>query len=187
MELIVIAAIVIALIFFVVVPIVISNNIIRLSRLCDEAWSGMDVVLKRRHDLIPNLVECVKGYMAHEQATLAKVIELRNGAASAQGATGAIAAEAALVPALSGLFMKAEAYPDLKSSANFLQLQEELANTEDRIAAARRFYNNNVREFNVAIESFPGSMLKGSRTPKEFFEVDEVEVKSPVKVTFTGD
>lgn len=175
----------VVLVIIVVVPIAISNNIIRLNRLCDESWSGIDVALKRRHDLIPNLVECVKGYMAHEQDTLNKVIELRNQAETARGSSGIVAAEAALVPALSGLFMKAEAYPDLKASDNFLQMQEELANTEDRIAAARRFHNNNVRSFNVAIESFPGSMLKGNRQQREFFEVEESEVRAPAKVTFT--
>ena len=177
---------IVALILGVGIPISISNNIIRLSRLCDESWSGIDVVLKRRHDLIPNLIECVKGYMAHEQDVLTKVIALRDEAVQAHGSAGVVAAERALVPALSGLFVRAEAYPDLKSSANFLQLQEELMNTEDRIAAARRFYNNNVRSFNVAIESFPGSMLRGNRIPKEFFEVEESGIRAPVNITFSN-
>lgn len=177
---------VIILLIAIIAPISISNNIIRLNRLCDESWSGIDVVLKRRHDLIPNLVECVRGYMAHEQDVLSKVIALRDQAVQAHGSADIVAAEKALVPALSGLFMRAEAYPDLKSSANFLQLQEELVNTEDRIAAARRFYNNNVRAFNVAIESFPGSMLRGDRQAKEFFEVEESGVRAPVKVVFTN-
>ena len=174
------------LIMGIIIPISISNNIIRLSRLCDESWSGIDVALKRRHDLIPNLIECVKGYMAHEQDVLSKVTALRDQAVHAHGSAGIVAAERALVPALSGLFMRAEAYPDLKSSSNFLQLQEELVNTEDRIAAARRFYNNNVRSFNVAIEAFPGSLLRGDRKEKEFFEVEESGIRAPINVVFTN-
>ncbi len=170
----------------IVIPITISNNIIRLSRMCDEAWSGIDVALKRRHDLIPNLVEAVRGYMAHEQSVLNQLTELRNQAASAHGPAGVMAAERLLVPALTGFFAKVEAYPDLKASQNFLQLQEEMVNTEDRIAAARRFYNNNVRQFNVAIETFPGSLLRGNRSAKEFFEVDEAGVRAPVNVVFTN-
>ncbi|MBI1332389.1 MAG: LemA family protein [Armatimonadetes bacterium] len=169
------------------VPISISNNIVRLDRLCDEAWSGIDVALKRRHDLIPNLVECVKGYMKQEQTVLSQVIALRNEAVHAHGPQGVLAAERALVPALSGLFARVEAYPDLKSSANFLQLQQELVNTEDRIAAARRFYNNNVRAFNVSIETFPGSMFRGGRPEREFFEVEESGVRAPVNVVFTNN
>jgi LemA protein len=182
----IVIVLVVILIIGIIVPISVSNNIIRLNRLCDESWSGIDVALKRRHDLIPNLVECVKGYMAHEQDVLTKVISLRDQAVQAHGSAGVVAAERALVPALSGLFGRAEAYPDLKSSANFLQLQEELVNTEDRIAAARRFYNNNVRSFNVAIESFPGSMLRGDRIPKEFFEVEESGIRTPVNITFAN-
>lgn len=185
MEVTLIAAFVIAIIL-IAIPISISNNIVRLDRLCDEAWSGIDVALKRRHDLIPNLVECVKGFMAHEQNVLNQVIALRNEAVHAQGQVGVLAAERALVPALSGLFARVEAYPELKSSANFLSLQEELINTEDRIAAARRFYNNNVRAFNVAIETFPGSMLSGGRAEKQFFEVEDSSVRAPVNVTFTN-
>ncbi len=185
MEIMLIAAVVIVIIM-IAIPISISNNIIRLDRLCDEAWSGIDVALKRRHDLIPNLVECVKGYMAHEQSVLSQVIALRNEAVHAQGQEGILAAERALVPALSGLFARVESYPELKSSANFLQLQEELVNTEDRIAAARRFYNNNVRAFNVAVETFPGSMFRGSRSEKQFFEVEDSSVRATVHVTFTN-
>ncbi len=182
----IIIGLVVILIIGIIIPIAVSNNIVRLSRLCDESWSGIDVALKRRHDLIPNLIECVKGYMAQEQDVLTKVIALRNEAIHAQGSAGVVAAERALVPAISGLFIHAEAYPDLKSSANFLQLQEELVNTEDRIAAARRFYNNNVRSFNVAIESFPGSMLKGDRMSKEFFEVEESGIRAPINITFAN-
>lgn len=186
MEIMLIAAVVIVIIM-IAIPVSISNNIIRLDRLCDEAWSGIDVALKRRHDLIPNLVECVKGYMAHEQSVLNQVITLRNQAVQAHGQEGILAAERALVPALSGLFARVEDYPELKSSANFLQLQEELVNTEDRIAAARRFYNNNVRAFNVAVETFPGSMLSGGRATKQFFEVEDSSVRTPINVTFTNN
>ena len=182
----IIIGLVVILIIGIIVPIAISNNIVRLSRLCDESWSGIDVALKRRHDLIPNLIECVKGYMAQEQDVLTKVIALRNEAIHAQGSAGVVAAERALVPALSGLFIHAEAYPDLRSSATFLQLQEELVNNEDHISAARRFYNNNVRSFNVAIESFPGSMLKGDRKAKEFFEVEESGIRAPINISFAN-
>lgn len=186
-EIVIILIVVAFVLILIGIPISVSNNIIRLDRLCDEAWSGIDVALKRRHDLIPNLVECVKGYMAHEQDVLSKVTDLRNQAVNAHGESSVVAAERALVPALQGLFMHAEAYPNLQSSANFLQLQEELVNTEDRISAARRFYNNNVRSFNVAIETFPGSILKSNKQPREFFEVEESGIRTPVKVVFTNE
>jgi LemA protein len=148
-----------------------------------ESWSDIDVVLKRRHDLIPNLVETVKGYAAYEQGVLERVIEARNRAVAAVGSVGEQASsEGELVHSVNRLLATAEAYPDLKASAQFLALQKELADTEDRIAAARRFYNANVREYNTMLETFPSSMLSGGAQPAQFFEVDNLAVREPVTV-----
>lgn len=161
----------------------VSNNIVRLNRLCDNAWAGIDVALKRRYDLIPNLVETVKAFAKHEQETFEKVIQLRNQASGSRDVHARIESETMLAAAMSGLVARAEAYPDLRSSANFLELQKELAMTEDRIAAARRFYNANVRDFNIAIETFPGSMLKGDKSLRESWEIDDPTERQAVKVS----
>lgn len=178
------------LIVLIIIPLFIgawlisvSNNIVRLNRLCDNAWAGIDVALKRRYDLIPNLVETVKAFAKHEQETFEKVIQLRNQASGSRDVHARIESETMLAAAMSGLVARAEAYPDLRSSANFLELQKELAMTEDRIAAARRFYNANVRDFNIAIETFPGSMLKGDKSPRESWEIDDPTERQVVKVS----
>src|SRR5574343_1375437 len=138
------------------------NGFIRLINNAKEALADIDVQLKRRFDLIPNLVETVKGYAAHEQGTLQKVIEARNAAMSADGsAANKAEAENALSQTLKSIFALAESYPDLKANTTFLKLQDELSDTENKIQAARRFYNGNVRDFNIAIEQFPGNVIAG--------------------------
>jgi LemA protein len=159
------------------------NGLVRLRNFCDEAWSGIDTELKRRYDLIPNLVETVKGYASHERETLERVVELRNRALASTGSPVSQAAdENQLVGALRSLMAVAEAYPDLKASRNFLALQEELVNTEDRIQAARRFYNANVRDLNTRVEVFPSNVvaLLFGFQKKEFFEIENaVERAAP--------
>ncbi|MFQ5540740.1 MAG: LemA family protein [Candidatus Paceibacteria bacterium] len=164
------------------------NGFIRLINRAKEAWSDIEVQLKRRYDLIPNLVETVKGYAAHEKTAFENVTKARAAAIGATGAEAKGAAENMLSGALKSLFAVAEAYPDLKANQNFLELQRELSDTENKIQAARRFYNTNVRDLNIMLEQFPanivGSMFKfGAR---EFFELaeDEQEAKDPVKVQF---
>lgn len=150
-----------------------KNRFTQLHNLMRESRSDIDVQLKRRHDLIPNLVETVRGYAAHEEAVLQKVMEARSQAVA--GGSASVPQEAALVAALNGLFARVEAYPELKASQHFLMLQQELANTEDRIAAARRFYNANVRDYNTMCGSFPASMLAGEQDgPVPFLELDTV-------------
>ena len=159
---------------------------------CDNAWSQIDVQLKRRHDLIPNLVETVKGYASHEKETFERVIQARNSAVTASqgGNVGAqIQAEGALTGALRQLFAVAEAYPDLKANQNFSQLQEELVSTENRIGFARQNYNDSVGAFNTAIEQIPGNLVAGFGDFKKrlFFELDPNEkaaASQPPKVSF---
>src|SRR3989338_1330777 len=166
------------------------NSFVRLVTRTKEAWADIDVQLKRRYDLIPNLIETVKGYAAHEQGTFDQVTEARTRAIAAEqsGNPAEIAkAENVLAGALKSVFAVAEAYPDLKANQNFLELQRELSDTENKIQAARRFYNTNVRDLNTALRTFP-NMIVGrmfSFTPREFFELEEgSEQKEPVKVTF---
>jgi LemA protein len=150
------------------------NRFVRLRQHIKESWADIDVELKRRHDLIPNLVETVRGYASHERVVLEKVIELRNRAAAAHPEAGSLAKdESALMMGLKQVFVIAEAYPSLKADGNFLSLQRELANTEDRIAAARRFYNGNIRDLNGLCQQFPTNMVAGvfGFTPGSFFEL----------------
>ena len=159
------------------------NSMVRLDRLCAEAWSGIDIALKRRYDLIPNLVETARAFAKHEQDTFAQLINLRNEAMLARGSVAAtIHAESLIAPMLSRLIAQVEAYPELRSSQNFLQLQSELVNTEDRIAAARRFYNANVRDFNILIETFPGMLFAGGRSRKQLWELQDDRQRQPVSV-----
>jgi LemA protein len=161
----------------VISVIVIYNGLVAKRQTVNEAFSGIDVQLKLRRELIPNLVETVKGYAAHEKSTLDAVIAARNAAASAQGPAAMGAAESALTGALGRMFALAESYPDLKASNNFVQLQTELSSIEDKVAAARRFYNSSVGDYNTAIQQFPASMIAGSSgfTQREFFDVGESE------------
>jgi len=162
------------------------NGLIRLKVRVDEAWSDIDVQLKRRYDLIPNLVETVKGYAAHEKGTLDAVIKARNSAMQAGTAADKAQAENALSQTLKSIFALAEAYPDLKANQNFLELQRELTDTEDKIQAARRFYNGNVRDFNTKLQVFPSNILGNMLGFKnrEFFGIEDAKEKEAVQVKF---
>jgi len=165
------------------------NSLIRLSNRVAEAWSDIEVQLKRRYDLIPNLVSTVKGYATHEASTFEKVTDARAKAISAGSGTMAdkAAAENMLTGALKSLFAVSEAYPDLKANQNFLELQRELTDTEDKIQAARRFYNTMVRDMNTRIQSFPGNIIAGifHFATKEFFDLPDADAaQKPVEVKF---
>ena len=162
------------------------NGLIRRRNQVDESWSDIDVQLKRRYDLIPNLVESVKGYMQHEQGTLEKVTAARAAAMGAKTPQEHAQSENMLSEALKSLFAVSENYPDLKASQNFLQLQDELSDTENKIQAARRFYNGNVRDYNTAIQSFPTNIMAGALQfhAREFFELQEEAARQAVPVKF---
>lgn len=164
------------------------NRFIRLRTRSEEAWADIDVQLKRRFDLIPNLIETVKGYAAHEQKVLTDVTEARTKAMGAQTVAEHAEAENMLTGALKSLFAVSESYPDLKANTNFLELQRELTDTENKIQAARRFYNTNVRDLNIATETFPSNIIAKifKVLKKEFFELAESEqaAKEPVAVKF---
>ncbi len=164
------------------------NGLVRLKNIAKEAWAQIDVQLKRRHDLIPNLVETAKGYMKHEQETLEKVIQARNAAVAAapQGPAAAGPAENALTGVLRQFFALSEAYPDLKANENMLKLQEEIASTENRIAFARQHYNDSVRRYNTKLEQVPTNVIKnfGDFPPQEFFEIEDPAQKEVPKVSF---
>lgn len=161
------------------------NSIVRLRNQVDNGWSQIDVQIKRRADLIPNLVESVKGYAAHESGTFEAVVAARNASLSATSPAAAAAAEGPIEAALGRLFAVAEAYPDLKADANFRQLQSELTATEDRISYARQFYNDSVTRYHNRIDTFPGVFIAkfGDFTHRELFEADEADRAVP-KVEF---
>lgn len=163
----------------------IYNGLIKLKNRVDEAWSDIDVQLKRRYDLIPNLINTVKGYATHEKELFTKVTEARTAAMGAQNPAEKEQAENMLSGTLKSLFAVAENYPDLKANQNFLELQRELSDTENKIQASRRFYNGNVRDFNIKIEVFPNNLIAGMLqfSKREFFEAEEGE-KENVKVEF---
>jgi LemA protein len=165
------------------------NSLVTLRAKVGQAFADIDVQLKQRHDLIPNLIETVKGYVAHERGTLQAVVETRNAALKAQGPADQAAAENALSGALGRLVALGEAYPDLKASANFQQLQTDLADIEDKLAAARRFFNNGVAEYNAAIQHFPAVLFAGLMGFRQqiFFDVGETQrqaLETPPKVAF---
>lgn len=162
------------------------NSLVRKRIRCDEAWAQIDVQLKRRHDLIPNLVETVKGYAAHEKQTLENVIQARNAAVEARGVARQAEAENMLTGALSRLFALSEAYPNLKANENFARLQEELASTENRIAFSRQHYNDSVAVYNMALEQFPSNLIAGMfHFPKrEMFELADAAQREAPKVSF---
>ncbi len=165
--------------------IAIYNSLILLKNQTAEAWSDIDVQLKRRYDLIPNLIETVKGYAAHEQGTLEKVVAARNQAMQASGPAKA-EAENALSATLKSIFALSESYPDLKANQNFLRLQDELSDTENKIQAARRFYNGNVRDFNTKLQTFPTNLfgqMFGFK-PYEFFGLENPAERENVQVKF---
>jgi len=162
------------------------NGLVTLNNRVKEAWSDIDVQLKRRYDLIPNLISTVKGYATHEQAIFEQVTELRTAAMSAQGPQAKAEVENQLSQTLKSILAVSENYPDLKASTNFVELQRELTDTEDKISAARRFYNGNVRDFNTKLQVFPTNMIAGSLhfTAAELFEAADAE-KAPVVVDFS--
>jgi LemA protein len=162
------------------------NGLVALKNRAKEAWADIDVQLKRRYDLIPNLVEVVKGYAAHEKGVFEKVTEARAAAMGAQGTPDRIQKENALSETLKSLFAVAENYPDLKASTNFLELQRELTDTEDKIQAARRFYNTNVRDLNIKIESFPSSIIASifGFAKMDLFEISVAAEREAPKVSF---
>jgi LemA protein len=182
MEYIVIAAIVLLVLFFIAQ----YNRLIRLNITVDEAFAQIEVQLKRRADLIPNLVETVKGYAAHEQGTFDAVVQARAKATSASTVADVAAADGALTNALKGLLAIAEAYPDLKASANFLSLQEELSTTENKVAFARQFYNDTVRALNTAVKTIPTSAFAGFAkvSAREFYEVEDANDRNVPNVKF---
>jgi len=162
------------------------NGLITLRNRTDEAWSDIDVQLKRRYDLIPNLVNTVKGYASHESGVFQKVTEARSKAMSAESPHDKAAAENMLSNTLKSLFAVVEAYPELKANANFAKLQDELSDTENKIQASRRFYNGNVRDFNTKLQVFPTNVIGGTLGFKkyEFFEVDNESERAAPEVKF---
>lgn len=162
------------------------NSLVRSRIRTEEAWSDIDVQLKRRYNLIPNLLETVKGYATHEKEVFEKVTNARAAAINAHGAKEQGQAENMLSGALKSLFAVAEAYPDLKANQNFLELQRELTDTEDKIQAARRFYNGVVRDFNTLVQVFPNSLIAGmfNFKSRDFFELENEAEKEPVAVKF---
>lgn len=179
---IILGAVILALLWLVAL----FNSLVVLKNRAKEAWSDIDVQTKRRYDLIPNLVETVKGYATHERELLDKVTQARASAMNAKGAHEKAGAENMLSETLKSLFAVSENYPDLKASANFLELQRELTDTEDKIQAARRFYNTNVRDLNIKIESFPANLVANSLGFKqmELFQTASEAEKQPVSVKF---
>ena len=183
MEIIIAIAVVGLLVLFFVAQ---YNRLIRLNISVDESFAQIEVQLKRRSDLIPNLVETVKGYAAHEQSTFDAVVTARAKATTASGVADVAAADGALTQALRGLLAVAEAYPDLKASANFLSLQEELSTTENKVAFSRQFYNDNVRELNTAVKTVPSSFFAGFAkvSEREFYEVEDPQDRNAPNVKF---
>ncbi|MGE5566304.1 MAG: LemA family protein [Parcubacteria group bacterium] len=169
----VVIVVIVAVLLFMTVGV--YNRLVGLRQRANQAFADIDVQLRQRHDLIPNLVETVKGYATHERGTLEAVTTARNAAVAAQGVEGKVQAENALTGALRQLFAVAEAYPDLKANQNFLQLQSELADIENKLAASRRFFNSAVGEFNAAIQQFPAVLFAPALgfTPREFFDLGE--------------
>lgn len=163
------------------------NRFVKLMTRTKEAWSDIEVQMKRRYDLVPNLVTTVKGYAEHESGTLEKVVQARNVAMQARTTGEHAEAENMLSSTLKSIFALSESYPDLKANTNFLELQRELADTENKIQASRRFYNTNVRDLNISVETFPGNVVAKifSFSKMEFFDLDGNEAaREPVKVQF---
>lgn len=163
------------------------NSIIAQRNRVDESWSGIDVQLKRRHDLVPNLVETVKGYAAHESEVFEKTTKARAEAMSAQSVGDTAKAEEKLTSALADLRAVAENYPQLRATENFQQLSRSLSQLEDEIQASRRIYNSNVQSYNTAIQQFPGSIIanQGGFTAREYFEIEDASQREPVSVSFS--
>jgi LemA protein len=186
----VIVLIVVGLIVLVgLIYVLVRNSIISGRNRCQEAWSGIDVQLKRRHDLIPNLVESVKGYATHERETFEKVTQARSQAMQASGVEETGKAETALSAALGGLRVVAEQYPELRATENFQQLQRQLSELEDEIQASRRIYNSNVQSYNTRIQQFPASIVanQGGFEAEPFFEIGEAAEREAPQVSFSRD
>ena len=173
----------------VLVAITFYNRLVRFRNRVDESWSGIDVQLKRRHDLVPNLVETVKGYAAHESQTFEKTTKARAEAMAAQSVGDTAKAEQNLTAALTDLRAVAENYPTLRATENFQQLSRNLSELEDEIQASRRIYNSNVQSYNTAIQQFPGSIIanQGGFTKREYFEIEDAADREPVAVDFGKD
>lgn len=174
-------------VLLIIVVVVLYNSLVSTKVRVDEAWSDITVQLKRRLDLIPNLINTVKGYATHEKAVFEKVTEARANALNAQGVKETAQTENQFEGALKSLFAVSEAYPDLKANQNFQQLQAELTDTEDKIMASRRFYNGAARELNIKINTFPSNLIAGmfGFKPREFYEVeDQTTVEKPVEAKF---
>ena len=163
------------IVVFILWAVAVYNGLISMRQRVNQAFADIDVQLKQRHDLVPNLVETVKGYAAHERGTLDEVVKARNAAVSAQGPAQQAAAENMLSGALRQLFALSESYPDLKASTNFQQLQAELSDLENKIAASRRFFNNAVQEYNTGIQRFPAALFAGALgfSQKEYFDLGD--------------
>ena len=183
MEIFIVLGVIALIILFLIAQ---YNRLIRLNIGVDEAYAQIEVQLKRRSDLIPNLVEAVKGYAKHEQSTFDAVVTARAKATSASTVADTASADGMLTQALRGLLAVAEAYPDLKASANFISLQEELATTENKVAFSRQFYNDNVRSLNTAVKTVPTNFFAGFAKveEREFYEVDDPQDRKAPQVTF---
>ena len=166
--------------------VTIYNKLVTNKNLVAEGWSGIDVQLKRRNDLIPNLIETVKGYMGHERGVLDQVTELRTKSQAAQSVGDKAKVEGAMGAALANLFAVAENYPDLKASQNFMDLQKSLADIEDQVQLARRYYNGTARNFNILIQSFPSNLMASAFgfTTVEYFEIEDAAERAVPKVAF---
>lgn len=180
----VVAVVVIAVLYYIVK----RNSLIAGRNRVDESWSGIDVQLKRRHDLVPNLVETVKGYAAHESQVFEKATKARADAMAAHSVGETAKAEQQLTGALTDLRAVAENYPQLRATENFQQLSRDLSQLEDEIQAARRIYNSNVQSYNTSIQQFPASIIarQGGFTDREFFEIEDSSEREPVSVSFDG-
>lgn len=178
--------IIIVVALFIVYAIIQYNRLVRLNIQVDEAFAQIEVQLKRRADLIPNLVETVKGYASHEREALEKVVQARAASTTASSLHDVAAADGMLTNALRGLLAVAEAYPDLKASTNFLQLQEELSTTENKVSFSRQFYNDTVRTLNTAVKTIPTSFFVGLAKvgEREFYEVDDPSIRNAPNVKF---
>jgi len=185
----VLIVIVVILVIAVLYYVAKRNSIIAARNRVDESWSGIDVQLKRRHDLVPNLVETVKGYAEHESQTFEKTTQARSEAMAAQSVEDTAKAEQKLTQALADVRAVAENYPTLRATENFQQLSRELSQLEDEIQASRRIYNSNVQSYNTTIEQFPGSIIanQGGFTKREFFEIEDPSDREPVSVSFDKD
>src|SRR5947207_3148561 len=185
--LIAIIIIVVLVIVLLLIVIGLNNSMIGARNRVDESWSGIDVQLKRRHDLVPNLVETVKGYATHEREVFEKVTAARAEATKAHTPAESAQKEGQLTQALTDLRAVAENYPELRATENFQKLQNELTEIEDEIQASRRIYNSNVQSYNTKIQIFPNSMIANSAgfTPREFFEITDAAEREPVQVSFS--